>query len=79
MVAFVHDQQVPRGMGHCAAIGFGIGADTGRLEELLQHVGHSQVVIDVMIRGKAFHGLVSMPRSWRSLKVESESMISSRD
>ena len=44
MVALVHDQQVPRGVGHRAAIGFGIGADTGCLEELLQHVGHSQVV-----------------------------------
>ena len=32
MVAFVHDQQIPRGVGHRAAIGFGIGADAGCLK-----------------------------------------------
>ena len=44
VMALVHDQQVPRGVGHRAAIGFGIGADAGCLKELLQHVGHSQVI-----------------------------------
>ena len=42
---FVHDQQIPRGVGRRAvAIGLGIGTGTGCLKELLQHVGHSQVV-----------------------------------
>ncbi len=35
VVAFVHDQQVPWGVGHRAAIGFGVGADTGCRKELL--------------------------------------------
>src|SRR5271157_1177146 len=43
VMALVHDQQVPRSMGrHAAPVGLRFSA--GRLKELGQHVGHSEIV-----------------------------------
>ena len=69
VVALVHDQQVPRSVGRRAiAVRLGIRPGPGRLEELLQHVGHPQVVHRRDDAGEGFPGVRVDPQAAAKLE-----------